>query len=280
MIDTLLDAIIDTLKLLPYLFVAFIILELLEHKLSRKNEILLRKNRKFGPFIGGVLGAIPQCGFSTMGASLYSSRVITIGTVVAIFLSTSDEMLPIMLGENVNILVILKIIGFKVLIGIIVGLLVDLIYRDKTSKGHDYIHDMCDNEDCHCERDGIFLSSIKHTLKVSLVVLLANALINIVIYFVGTDNLTKLLVDKNIITYFASGLIGLIPNCASSVLITKLYLADLISLGALLTGLLAGSGLGILLLFRNNHNFKENVTILGIIYFTGLFVGILVDIIK
>ena len=131
MLDVIIDGLLDTLKLIPYLFITFIILELLEHKLSKKNEKILIKNKKFGPFIGGILGALPQCGFSAMAANLFSNRVITIGTVIAIFLATSDEMLPIMLSEKTAILTILKIVGFKVLIGIIVGVLIDIIYKAK-----------------------------------------------------------------------------------------------------------------------------------------------------
>ena len=279
MLDSLIDALLDTLKILPYLFITFIILELLEHKLSNKNEIILRKNKKFGPFIGGLLGAIPQCGFSTMASSLFSSRVITIGTVIAIFLSTSDEMLPIMVSEKVDVLILLKIVGSKVLIGILVGIVVDFIFKDKHEKPHNHIHEMCHDEECHCESDGILLSSIKHTLKILIFILIANILINGIIYFIGEDRLTKLLMGKKIITYFAASLIGLIPNCASSVIITKLYLANLITVGTLLAGLLTGSGLGILLLFRNNKNLKENLTILWIIYTVGVVVGILADMI-
>ena len=127
MIDCLIDGLIDTLKLLPYLLITFLLLELLEHKLSRKNEKILSKTKKGGPIIGGLLGALPQCGFSSMAAELFSNRVITMGTLIAVFLSTSDEMLPIMISEKASILLLLKIIGFKVLVGIIIGFVIDLI---------------------------------------------------------------------------------------------------------------------------------------------------------
>lgn len=276
MLDCLLDGLIDTLKLLPYLLVTFLILELLEHKLKGNNEKLLKKNKKFGPVVGGILGALPQCGFSSMAANLFSGRVITMGTIIAVFLSTSDEMLPIMLGENVDIMLLLKIVGFKVLVGIIVGYIVDLLYKKKQDK-HMHIHELCEEEHCSCEKDGIILSSIKHTLKIGLFVLIANLAINLIIYYVGEDNLKNVLLNKNIFTYFISSLIGLIPNCASSVTMTELYLSNLITLGNLLSGLLTGSGLGILLLFKTNKNFKENILIMSIIYFVGVLVGIIVD---
>ena len=278
MIDSFMDALIDTLKIFPYLFVTFLVLELLEHKLSKKNEKILMKNRKYGPIVGSLLGALPQCGFSTMAANLFSNRVITIGTLIAVFLSTSDEMLPIMLSEKIEIFSILKIIGIKVMIGIVIGIIVDAIIKNKKEKVHHHIHDMCEHDHCSCKKDGILLSSIKHTLKIGLFILVANVLINIIIFYVGEDNLSHILLHKNIFTYFLASLIGLIPNCASSVIITELYLSKLITVGHLFAGLLPGSGLGILLLFKSNKNVKENIFILSIIYFTGVVLGILIDI--
>lgn len=276
--ECLMDGLMDTIKLLPYLLITFILLELLEHKLSKKNEKVLAKNKKYGPILGGILGALPQCGFSAMASNLFSSRVITIGTLVAIFLSTSDEMLPIMLSEQVDIMLLIKIIGFKVLVGIIVGIIVDLILRKRESKKEETtISEICEHDNCHCEKDGIILSSIKHTLKIGLFILIANLGINMIIYYIGEDNLKNLLLNKNIFTYFLASLIGLIPNCASSVIMTELYLSDLITTGTLMAGLLTGSGLGILLLFKTNKNLKENLSILGIVYSVGVFIGIIVD---
>ena len=275
--ESLLDALIDTLKILPFLFLTFLLLELVEHKMNKKSEKILTNNKKYGVLAGGLLGAIPQCGFSTMAANLFSNRVITIGTLIAVFLSSSDEMLPIMLSHKTNTLTILTIIGFKVIIGIIIGFIVDLILKNKESKIKNNIHEMCDNEHCHCKEDGILISGLKHSLKIALFILIANILINIIIFFIGEDKISNLLLNKNIITYFISSLIGLIPNCASSVIITELYLSKLISIGTLLSGLLTGSGLGILILFKTNKDIKENLTILSIIYFVGVIVGLLVD---
>ena len=275
MLDSLMDALIDTLKLLPYLLITFIILEFIEHKLSHKNEKLLSKNKKYGPILGGLLGALPQCGFSVVAANLFSSRVITMGTIIAVFLSTSDEMLPIMISEHTNILVLIKIIIFKVIVGITIGYLIDLIYKRKEE--HNHISEMCEEEHCSCEKDGVLLSSLKHTLKIGSFILLANLLINLSIFKVGEDNLSDILLHKNILTYFLASLIGLIPNCASSVIMTELYLSGLITIGNLLSGLLTGSGLGILLLFKTNKNIKENISILSIIYFIVVIVSIIVD---
>ncbi len=278
MLDCLLDALLDTLKLLPYLLITFLLLELMEHKLNKKSEKILSKNNKFGPVVGGILGGLPQCGFSAMAANLFSSRVITTGTIIAIFLSTSDEMLPIMLSEQVNIWIILKIIAFKVLVGIIIGYIVDIIYKRKDKKNA--ISDICEHDHCHCDKDGIIVSSIKHTLKTGLFILIANILIGLIIFYVGEDNIKDILLNKNILTYFIASIIGIIPNCAPSVIMTELYLANMITIGTLLAGLLTGSGLGILLLFKSNKNLKENITILSIIYIVGVIIGMLVDFIS
>ena len=279
MVDSLLDGLIDTLKLLPYLLVTFLIIEFIEHKFSKKNQEILSKNKKYGPLVGGLLGALPQCGFSSMAANLFSARVITMGTIIAVFLSTSDEMLPIMISENVDIMVLVKIIGFKVIVGIIVGFIIDLIYRKNKEKSENKIEELCEHDHCSCKKHGIITSSIIHTIKIGLFILIANLLINVIIYYVGEENVSNLLLNKNIITYFISSLVGLIPNCAGSVIITELYLSNMISIGTMLAGLLTGSGLGILLLFKTNKDIKENVAIGLIIYFVGVVLGIRVDLI-
>ena len=281
MLDAIMDGLIDTLKLLPFLFVTFLLLEFIEHKLSKKNEQILTKNKKFGPILGGLLGAVPQCGFSSMAANLFSARVITMGTLIAVFLSTSDEMLPIMIGEHTNTKELLLIVGFKVIVGIIIGFIVDLIFKHKEhdEDEHEHIEEMCEHEHCHCGKEGIFLSSIKHTIKIALFILIANLGINLIIYFIGEDNISNILKNQNIFSYFIACFIGLIPNCASSVIMTELYLNDLITIGTLISGLLTGSGLGILLLFKTNKSLKQNITILSIIYVVGVVVGMLVDII-
>lgn len=275
MLDCFVDGFLDTLKLLPYLFITFVLLEFIEHKLNNKE--LLVKYQKCGPIVGGVLGALPQCGFGTMAANLFSNKIITLGTLISIFLSTSDEMLAIMLSEQASLFLLLRIIGFKIFVGILVGIVVDLIYRKRINTSSSEISRMCDEEHCSCDHDGIILSSIKHTLKIGLFILIANLVINFIIFMVGEDSLSNLLQYKSIVTYFMASVIGLIPNCASSVIITELYLSGFISVGHLMSGLLTGSGLGILLLFKSNKNLKENLLVLLVIYFVGVFVGMLVD---
>lgn len=279
--EVVFDGLIDVLKLIPFLFIAFLILEYIEHKMSKKNKDILSKNKKVGPLVGSLLGAFPQCGFSSLATNLFSSRVITLGTLIAIYLSTSDEMLPLMIAEKINVLTIIKIIGTKFIIGLIFGYLIDLIYRKKfksEEKIDSHIHDMCHDHDCHCE-EGILKSSLIHTLKITLYIFIATILISSLIYFIGEDSIKNILKHGNILTYFLSSLIGLIPNCASSVIITELYLNNMISLGTLLSGTLTGAGVGLLILFKENKNIKENLIIVSIIYFIGVLIGFLIDLI-
>ena len=279
--EVLLDGLIDVLKLIPFLFIAFLILEYIEHKMSKKNKDILSNNKKLGPLVGSLLGAFPQCGFSSLATNLFSSRVITLGTLIAIYLSTSDEMLPLMIAEKINVLTIVEIIGTKFVIGLIFGYLIDLIYRKKFKKEEkidSHIHDMCHDHDCHCE-EGILKSSLIHTLKITLYIFIATILIGSLIHFIGEDSIKNILKHGNILTYFLSSLIGLIPNCASSVIITELYLNNMISLGTLLSGTLTGAGVGLLILFKENKNIKENLIIVSIIYFIGVLIGFLIDLI-
>ena len=277
MFEFILDAIIDTVKIIPFLFVAFILLEYIEHKMSKKNSKYLINNKKVGPIVGGLIGAFPQCGFSAMATKLFSSRVITLGTLIAVYLSTSDEMLPILISKGTNILIVLKIIGIKIIIGIIFGFIIDLIYH-KNNNYHDNIHDECLHDNCHCE-DGILKSSIHHTLNITLYLLLTTILINLLIYFIGEDNISTFLTNKNILSYFLTSLVGLIPNCASSIIITELYLSKLITIGSLFSGLLTGCGIGLLILFKTNNNLKENIIILTIIYVIGVICGLIIDLV-
>ena len=276
MLDVLLDSLLDVLKLIPFLLFAFLILEYIEHKISKKNEKILVNNKKIGPIVGGVLGAFPQCGFSAMATKLFSSRVITLGTLIAVYLSTSDEMLPIMISNRVSIVIILKIIGIKIILGIILGLLIDLIYQRKTDHIHS-IHDECLHDNCHCE-ESIIKSSIHHTISIVIYLFITIFILNTIIYFVGEDNIRDFLLN-NKGTYFISSLIGLIPNCASSVIMTEIYLSEMISFGSLISGLLTGAGVGLLILFKTNKNLKENILIVILLYFIGVIFGYLIDLI-
>ena len=273
MLDIILDTLIDLLKIIPFLFVAFLIMEYFEHSLSKKKDIL--KNKKVGPIVGSLLGVIPQCGFLVMATNLFSSRVITIGTLIAIYLSTSDEMLPILITNKVSFKLILIILLIKIIIGIIFGYIIDFFWKKKETKDFS----ICDDDHCHCEK-GIFKSSLIHTLKISSYILITTFLLNTLIYYLGEDTISKILLKNNFFGPFLASLVGLIPNCSASIILTELYLSKVITTGMLIGGLLTGSGIGLLVLFKVNKDKKENFFILISIYLIGVLVGIIFDLLK
>ncbi|MBP3841497.1 MAG: arsenic efflux protein [Bacilli bacterium] len=276
MLDIILDTLIDGLKLIPFLFVAFLIIEAIEHKLSKKNKNVISKAGKFGPLAGGVLGALPQCGFSVMATNLYATRIITLGTLISIYLSTSDEMLPIMLSHKTATSLIIKVILTKVVIGIIYGFIIDFILRKKVVKKETKKFDMCNEEHCDCSH-GILKSSIKHTLTTTLFILATTLILNTLMEVFGENLLSKILLKNTVFGSFITSLISLIPNCGSSVVVTELYLKNAITYGSMIGGLLTGSGVGLLILFRVNKNIKENINIVTLVYFLGAITGILID---
>lgn len=277
MLDVLLDTLLDALKILPFLFLTYLIMEYLEHKMSNKTKKVVEKSGQYGPLLGGIVGAFPQCGFSVSATNLYAGRIITLGTLISIYLSTSDEMLPILISEGADIGLIVKILSIKILIGIIAGFAIDFISRLlKKGKKEVNIEDVCKNEHCHCE-DGILKSSIKHTINVIIYIIAFSLILNILISFIGEDKIATLILDKPILGPIISGLIGLIPNCASSVIITELYLTNVINLATMITGLLVNAGVGLVVLFKVNHNLKENIKIVGLLYGIGVIAGIILD---
>lgn len=273
MLDLIQDVLIDSIKILPFLFGAYLLIELLETVSEEKTVALVHKAGKWGPVLGGTLGVIPQCGFSAATANLYAGGIITRGTILAVFLSTSDEMLPIFLSKSVPFPFIAKVLGFKLLVGVLVGLLVDALEkREKQER----IHELCEQEGCECE-DGILKSAIRHTVKIFLFLLLVNFLVSLAVETVGEDRLAGFILNKPFTGSLLAGIIGLIPNCAASVVITELYLQGGMTAGAMLSGLLVGSGVGILVLFRMNKNWKDNAQTLALLYASGVVFGSLAD---
>lgn len=284
-LEVLLDTGIDALKLLPFLFITYLIMEYIEHKTGDKTKNIIKKSGKWGPVFGAILGIFPQCGFSAAAANLYAGKVITLGTLIAIFLSTSDEMLPILISEAAPIDIILKILATKLVIGIIAGVVIDFVgqaFKKKKEKqeneeaGEEIGH-ICEHEHCHCEKEGILKSSIKHTLNIFVFIIIISLIMNIAIYFIGEENISNLILNMPVVGPLIAGIVGLIPNCASSVILTQLYLQNVISVGSMIGGLLVGSGIGILILFRVNENFKENIKITGMLYLIGVVSGIIID---
>ena len=263
---------LDCLKLVPFLFLTYLLMEYLEHKTGQKLQKSIQKAGRFGPLIGGILGAVPQCGFSAAASGFYAGKVITPGTLLAVFLSTSDEMLPVMISERAGTGLILKILFLKVVIGAAAGFLVDLFVYRKEEKEPDHIHEICEKEHCHCEK-GIFHSALLHTAQITGFIILITFGFNLVLEAADAGFWQNFLQTRPILGSVLAGLVGLIPNCAASVAITQLYLQGVISFGAMMAGLLTGAGAGLLVLFRANYNRKENVRILLLLYGIGVLAG-------
>lgn len=272
--DYLLDALIDSAKMLPVLYAIYLLMEFLEHKAGKKFPGLLGKTTAVGPLAGAVVGAFPQCGLAAASASLYSGRIITLGTLVAVFLSSSDEMLPILVSSAVPFLRILKILALKVSIGIISGYAVDLVLRSRQ-----HIDDGARREAEEAfsgfeHRSNMFVCALRRTIEIFIYVFVFSFILNLIIGFVGEERLAEALNSVPVLGEAVAGLVGLIPNCASSVVITELFLDGIIGTGPMLTGLLVNAGIGTMVLIKTNRNVKENIVIVGLLYGVGLVWGV------
>ena len=347
LIDSFKDALFDTVKLIPFLLITYVIMEWLERKTAGKQANILKKAEKLGPLLGGVLGIVPQCGFSLMASNLYSGGVIGAGVLIAVFMSTSDEMLPIMLSNDaIGARTIVKILVTKAVIAVITGYIVgfvldrmrkpvevkkiehvhehgdghghthdknvaensqhakNIVYKDMHGGNggnggnggdghvHDYvhehshdhghygeknIHEVCEQEHCDCE-GGIFRSALIHTAKIAVFIFIFTLVINVIIEAVGEDAIARVFNDVPVLGEAAAALVGLIPNCAASVIITELYLQGILSAGAMMSGLLVSAGVGLVVLFRmNKHRPAENIRITAVLYIAGLIWGLLIN---
>ena len=344
LIDSFKDALLDTVKLIPFLLITYVIMEWLERKTAGKQANILKKAEKLGPLLGGVLGIVPQCGFSLMASNLYSGGVIGAGVLIAVFMSTSDEMLPIMLSNDaIGAGTIVKILVTKAVIAVITGYIVgfvldrmrkpvevkkiehvhehgdghghthdknvaensqhakNIVYKDMHGGNgrnggdghvHDYvhehshdhghygeknIHEVCEQEHCDCE-GGIFRSALIHTAKIAVFIFIFTLVINVIIEAVGEDAIARVFNDVPVLGEAAAALVGLIPNCAASVIITELYLQGILSAGAMMSGLLVSAGVGLVVLFRmNKHRPAENIRITAVLYIAGLIWGLLIN---
>ncbi len=286
MLDVIKDTLIDGIKLLPFLFITYLLMEYIEHKMGKKSKELIKKSDKFGPFFGAFLGAFPQCGFSVSATNLYSARLITLGTLIAVYLSTSDEMLPIFISESVDFIIIVKILFVKLLIGMMTGFFIDFFVRlIRKNKNKDFqeneqdIKEFCEEEHCHCNESGIFKSALKHTINIFFFIVLVTFFINIIVYVIGEDNISKILLNKPVLGPIVSAFIGLIPNCAASVILTNMYLENVISVSSLISGLLTGAGVGLAVLFKINKDVKDNIKVVILLYLIGVISGIVLELI-
>ena len=271
MVDLLLDTVIDSLKLAIFLYITFLIIEYLESKID--SEKIIKKVGNKGPFVGSLLGAFPQCGFSVSATNFYITHIISLGTLMAVYLSTSDEMLPILIANGLPVYKILIIIGIKVIIGMIFGFTIDAFLLKKKKPN---LHALCD-EKCDCENENIFLAALKHTINTIIFIFIISLVLNIALDYLDLTAINNFMNNNRVLSPLVSSLLGLIPNCGSSIMITELYLNNMMSFGTMMAGLLTGSGVGILVLFKNNKNLKENLTIVGLLYFIGVLIGIIIN---
>ena len=279
--DSLLDTIKDTATLMPFLFITYLAMEWLERSTEEQSVALLSRMGRFRHAIAAGIGLVPQCGFSAAAASLYSGGVITAGTLIAVFLSTSDEMVPIFLSSAVPAGTIGKILLAKFVIALVSGIAVDAVAKTARRWVHadKHIHDLCEREHCGCgdEEGGILRSALVHTLRITAFIFVISLGLSLLVGFLGEDALASLFSGAPLAGTVIAALTGLIPNCAASVAVTQMFLKGILTTGQLMAGLLTGAGVGLLVLFRTNPHHKENLAILSALFALGVFWGSLID---
>ena len=273
--DMLAETLIDNIKIFPFLFVTYLFLEYLERKTSDKTTAAIQKATKAGPLAGAVLGVLPQCGFSVVAANLFAARVITMGTLIAIFLSTSDELLPILISYEAPLSLIAVIVGYKAVCGMIFGYLIDFTLQKKHNLPKPDIETLCQNEHCHCEEnEPLWKPALYHSVRITLFILAVSLILNFHLQFCGNSaNLTQIL-QYPLLGEMFSALIGLIPNCSASVILTQMYILNYIDFSTMMSGSLVSGGVGLLVLFRVNRPLKQNIKIIALLYICGLVGGL------
>ena len=260
MIEALIDILVDNLLLLPFLFPTYLVLEAIEAHAGGALERTLGRARRWGPIVGALSGA---------------GGVITVGTLVAVFLSTSDELIPVLVSSKAPLGLMLKIVGLKIAFGLMSGLLVDAFLRSRGK--HDpspHVSDLCEHSRCGCaERKGIVVPALIHTAEIFVFILIVSGLVELALHFAGEDALKSFVLNKPVVGELLAGLVGMVPNCAVSVAFAQLYMDGGMSAGSLMAGSLAGSGLGLLVLFRTHRRMRDNLLILAAVYIFGVIFG-------
>lgn len=274
----ILDSVLDTLKMLPFLFAAFLIIELLEHHAKERFDKLFRRTDKSGPLVGALLGCVPQCGFSVLCANLYTGGIVTLGTLIAVFLSTSDEAVILLASSPNGGKEVLRLIAVKVIIAVIAGYMIDIFgkrfFKNKVSES-----DLCEHDRCGCEeREGVLIPALIHTVKVFGFLLLFTVILNFAVALSGEERLGSVLLTNSVFQPFLAALLGFIPNCASSVMLTQLYTEGALSFGSVIAGLCTNAGAGLIVLMREKSRIRDNVKIIGILYVCAVIPGIILHI--
>ena len=270
--DVILETLLDAVKMLPILYLAYLLMEVLEQHAGEKMNQSIAKVGKAGPLLGAALGIVPQCGFSGAIAGFYAGGIATLGTLIAVFMSTSDEMLPLMISEGVNAGLLFKILLCKFFAGVVFGYLTDIVFHGHTENR---IEEICEQDHCDCEHHNVWVSAAIHCLKVMSLILLVTFLLNLAFELGGADVFANILPDIPVVSELIAGLVGLIPSCSASVLLTELYLNGVIHTGALIAGLSANAGVGLLVLFRQHRHLSGNFKITGLLYACSVVSGIL-----
>lgn len=277
LLDIFIDALLDTAKMLPFLLGVYILIEYIEHRSSEKLGKALCKMGPFGPVGGAVLGAVPQCGFSVVASNLFAGRLISMGTLVAVFISTSDEAIPMMISNPHSINNLWKLILIKVALAILIGIIVDIVIKIlHMDKEEPHFHEICAH--CDCEHHSIFRAALSHTTEIIIFIFIVNILFGTFMEFTGKETVEKILMSNSFFQPLIAGIVGFIPNCAASVVLTQLYIEGVLSFGSVIAGLTTGAGMGILILFKmNRHHLKQNIAIMGILYVTGIIAGLIIN---
>lgn len=301
MSELLLDALIDTAKMIPFLLFIYVGIEIVEYKFGSLIRKRVQKAGKAGPFFGALAGIFPQCGFSVVTAALYTQRLVTIGTFLAVLISTSDEAIPVILSQPDKIHLIWPLLITKFIIALFAGYVVDAAFRKSNKKtlehidnfskgvneeGHDHQCVIEEPACCgHCTSSEakkfnyheIIWHPVKHTVKILFFIFLTTLAINLLLFYVGEDKLSLLLLNNTFWQPIIAALVGLIPNCAASIAITELYLEGAISYGSVIAGLSASGGLGILVLFKEDKNKKEVFKVIGLLFLVSVIAGLIIE---
>jgi hypothetical protein len=278
MTEAILEALIDSVKLLPFLFVTYLVMGMLERAASERSKTVIRKAGVVGPVWGALIGVIPQCGFSAAASFFYVEKAITLGTLIAIYMATSDEMIPIFLSEHVAMSTIVKILLAKVLLGMVSGFLVEALFgwlARRRKIPQDFSGEL--GTGCNCAAD-LLIDSVRKTLQVWFFILIVSVVIGVIMEAVGAQAISGLIGDVPVIGEAVAGLVGLIPNCAASVIITQLYIDGVIGAGPMMSGLLASAGVGLLVLFREHHNPRHDLRIVVLLYLVSVAWGVAIDV--
>lgn len=272
-----LHVLVENLLLVPFLFLTYLLLEAVEDRAQGRLARFVWKTRRWGPLAGALAGTVPQCGFSAAMASLYAGGVVTAGTLAAVFLSTSDELIPVLLSAQVPAGVLFKIVGLKVAFGLFVGVVVDAVLaRCRPSAAPRQVADLCAHSHCGCgKRHGIVVPALIHTAEIFAFILIVSGVVHVLFHQAGPDVLKGFVLNRPVVGELLGGLLGLVPNCAASVAAARLYVEGGMSAGALLASSLTGSGIGLLVLFRTNRRWRENLLFLVLVYGAGTVCGML-----